>query len=124
VDLKDSVDMLQAGSRNYTWTVSPGVTTLTVSVKFTGTDGLPLLSVVAYGYNLTGGPDGATFASLDPGGFGGVGPGAFGGGGPWCDPCFDAQSEDPGNLPGDWKLHLQWDASEARYDLNVTVGYT
>jgi hypothetical protein len=121
VHLKDSVDMLQGGGKDYAWKVGPGVRVLTVSVTATGPQGAPLEESAGLTYALTGGPgrtvhDGGGSATYVQGSLGG---------GSACIVCFDGQDVEGGmaQLAGDWTFHLEWKAAVGHYDLQVTVAY-
>lgn len=110
--------MLEPGSRDYAWTLQPGVRSFTVSVTLSGLHGAPAAHLTNYHYTLAGGPAKVAYASQTTN-IVWVFPGTA------CAPCLDGRDEADSldELAGDWTLHLEWGASEAHYDLQVTVAY-
>jgi hypothetical protein len=120
IDVRDSVDMLEAGSRDYTWKVGPGLRSLSVAARFDGIQKAPAFEVLQMNYRLTGGPDGTVYAR----GNGNTSHGGVASPGT-CLICFDDTQAEEGlaALAGDWALHIDWGRSEAHYDLQVTATY-
>jgi hypothetical protein len=118
VDISDGGDMVQPGSKDFTWDVAPGTTTFRVSVDVVGAQGAPDSLTTDFGYKLVGGRNATSYAEQQAGTI------SLNGGGGSCEVCFDgADAENPGDLVGSWKLHLEWGPSASHYDVSVTAHY-
>lgn len=118
VDVAEGADMTQPGSKDFTWAVAPGYRSFTVTLVLSGVSGAPEYEVTNLGYSLIGGGNATTYANQSGGASSSSGPSGT------SIVAFNGATATPkADMTGAWKLHLEWQASPAHYDVHVTVHY-
>ncbi len=121
ISIAEGADMTQAGSKDITWDAEADFQTFTVTLTLSGVADAPNYEVNNLGYSLIGGADTTLYAEQTSSATGAnVAVGTSGA----VVLQFDAATATPkGDMAGAWRLHLDWQASPAHYDVHVVVRY-
>ncbi len=110
--------MTQGVTKDYSWDAGPNATAFTVELIVGGLNGAPVYEAVNFGYDLSGGKNGFSYASRPASGS------VAGGSGPDNALEFDGLEQDnPAQLVGSWNLRVTSSPSEAHYAVTATVHY-